>query len=305
VGGSLPRPATSFIGRERDFGALLALFAREEVRLVTLTGPGGVGKTRLALHVAEHVREQGEEVWFVSLAAIRDPAVAPATIAASLDARPDVTLTAEQAISVFLRNRRGLLVLDNLEHVLGVADQVPGLLEACPRLRLLVTSRVPLNLSAEQVHVVRPFGTDDQGVPQAVRLFVERARLRQSEFQLDEKTTEEVTRICQVLDGLPLAIELAAARVATMTLQDILRRVVGSLDLLAGGPRDVPPRQRTLRETIAWSYAIDDLNVPLERALTGGSGQFANASGVQVETNLGFNASGGMNFRYEIHLVER
>jgi predicted ATPase/DNA-binding NarL/FixJ family response regulator len=230
---------------------------REDVRLITLTGTGGVGKTRLALQVAEQVHAGGDEVWFVSLAAIRDPGAAPATIAGVVGVPLDVNLTAEHAVKEYLHNRAGLLVLDNLEHVLGVADQVPGLLGDCPRLTILATSRVPLDLSAEHLYRVRPLATAfEMDLPEAVRLFVERARLRNSAFTLDDADADDVSRICEALDGLPLAIELAAARVATMTTRDMLNRVTGSLDLLSGGPRDAPVRQRTLRETIAWSYAL-------------------------------------------------
>jgi predicted ATPase/DNA-binding NarL/FixJ family response regulator len=254
---SLLRPFTSFIGREQEVAELLDLVEREDVRLITLTGSGGVGKTRLALRVAELVRAGGDEVWFVSLASIRDPGVAPATIADAVGARIDVTLTAEQAVREHMRNRQGLLVLDNLEHVLGVADQVPGLIGDCPRLTILVTSRVPLNLSAEHLYRVRPLTTaSETDLPEAVLLFVERTRLRNSALTLDDEHVDDVARICEALDGVPLAIELAAARVASMTPRDILSRVTGSLDLLSGGPRDAPVRQRTLRETIAWSYAL-------------------------------------------------
>jgi non-specific serine/threonine protein kinase len=254
---SLLRPFTSFIGREQEVAELLDLVEREDVRLITLTGSGGVGKTRLALRVAELVRAGGDEVWFVSLASIRDPGVAPATIADAVGARIDVTLTAEQAVREHMRNRQGLLVLDNLEHVLGVADQVPGLIGDCPRLTILVTSRVPLNLSAEHLYRVRPLTTaSETDLPEAVLLFVERTRLRNSALTLDDEHVDDVARICEALDGVPLAIELAAARVASMTPRDILSRVKGSLDLLSGGPRDAPVRQRTLRETIAWSYAL-------------------------------------------------
>jgi predicted ATPase/DNA-binding CsgD family transcriptional regulator len=275
---SLPVSLTSLIGREQEVDSLRDLIRREDVRLITLTGPGGVGKTRLALRVAESIEtEYPDGVWFVSLGPVRDPGLVASTIAQTLSLRETGGRSVEAGIIAFLRNRRALLVIDNFEHVLEAAPFVTNLVAACPRLTCIVTSRVVLLLSAEHEFPVRPLDSPALSDPitveragwfPAARLFVARARAVQPGFALTDANVSDVAAICRYVDGLPLAIELAASRIRHFSPSLLLTRLAGDrggspLELLTGGPRDVPSRHRTLRETIAWSY---DLLSPEEQA---------------------------------------
>jgi predicted ATPase/class 3 adenylate cyclase len=238
---NLPRPVSSFIGRNREVEEVVALL-RDGARLLTLTGPGGSGKTRLAIEAAgELVPEFKAGVFWVSLAPLRDPALVSETIA--------TTLGAKEGLARYIGDRELLLLLDNLEHVVAVAPELASLVEACPNLCLLCTSRELLRVRGEVEFPVAPLAD-----PDAAELFCSRSKLR-----ADEKVGE----LCRRLDNLPLAIELAAARTSVLSPSQILERLSGRLDLLKGG-RDADPRQQTLRATIEWSY---DLLTPEERHL--------------------------------------
>jgi predicted ATPase/DNA-binding CsgD family transcriptional regulator len=262
----LPVPLTSFLGREREVAALAALLRQTSVRLVTLTGAGGVGKTRLALHLAAEGGDTfADGVCFVPLASISDPAQVMPTIAKALGLWEALDRPLLDHVRDYLREQHLLLLLDNFEHVAAASPQLSALLVSCPHLHLLVTSRAALHLSGEYVFPVPPLPTPDltqledaQALAQvaAVRLFVERAHAIQPAFQLTQANARTIAEICVRLDGLPLAIELAAARSKLLPPQALLHRLSHRLDLLTGGPRDLPTRQQTLRNTLQWSYDL-------------------------------------------------
>ena len=239
---NLPVQPTPLVGREHELDEVLTLTGRGDVRLLTLTGPGGSGKTRLALQAAaELVEDYPGGVWFVPLAAVTDVEFVLPTIA--------TTLGAKDALGDHLRDRATLLVLDNLEHLVETGPRLAELLAASPQLTILATSRERLALAAEHEYIVPQLPMAD-----AVELFVARARQLDPRFEAGASVAE----ICLRLDRLPLALELAAARVKVLTPDQILTRLERRLDLLASGPRDLPERQRTLRDTIAWSYGLLD-----------------------------------------------
>ena len=263
--GNMPQPQTSFVGRERALAEVRRLLG--DTRLLTLTGAGGVGKSRLALEVARAVRPAHPDgVWLVELAALTDPAAVPHAVARALALReePDRPLT--ETMVAALATRRLVLVLDNCEYVLDAcAPLVDALLRGCAGLRVLATSRERLHLSAEQEYPVPPLAVpalrrslppEYLGAIEAVHLFVDRAQAVRPDFRLTEVNADAVASICRRLDGLPLALELAAARVRLFPPTELLARLERRLPLLTGGPRDVPARQRTLRDTIAWSHAL-------------------------------------------------
>ncbi len=267
----LPAAPNPLIGREHDEAAAVHLLTHDETRLLTLTGPGGVGKTRLAMQVAEGLHDRyADGVVFVSLASLNDPDLVIAAVARALGvpARGESSLL--EIVSTHLRDRRMLLVLDNFEHVVEASPVVHTLLAACRRLTVLITSRAPLHIQGEHELAVPPLATPDAApLPPAadlaryasVTLFVSRARAAQPSFALTEANAAAIVAICRRLDGLPLAIELAAARVKLLPPPALLARLDGDpnatpLRLLTGGARDAPARQQTLRNTIAWSYDL-------------------------------------------------
>ncbi len=260
---TLPKTLTDFIGREAELDALCQTLLDERTSLVTLTGPGGVGKTRMALEAAAALADRFPDgVAFTDLVPIRDAGLVGSTIARSFGFDGIAGEEAVERVSWLIANRRMLLVLDNFEHVLDAAPVVSQLFSRCRQLTVLVTSRAPLRLSGEIERVVPPLrviaeqGQSSTVPPEALRLFAERARAVESRFALTFQNAETIAAICEKLNGLPLAIELAAARIKVLSPMELLDRLEPALPLLTGGPRDRPGHQQTVRDTIAWSYEL-------------------------------------------------
>jgi predicted ATPase/class 3 adenylate cyclase len=263
---NLPTQMTSFVGREREVAEALRLLAT--TRLLTLTGPGGTGKTRLSLQVAaEAISDFPDGVYFVPLGPIEDPALVAPAIVQALGLREAVNQPPSARLNEYLRDRRLLLVLDNFEQILEAAGLVADLLRACPSLRAMVSSRSPLHIYGEREYEVPPLslpaaGTSTLADPEeiagyeSVALFLERAAAVKPDFALTAANAPVVAEICARLDGLPLAIELAAARIKLLPPQALLARLGQRLDMLEAGSRDLPARQRTLRGAIAWSHDL-------------------------------------------------
>jgi predicted ATPase len=276
----LPVPLTRLIGRERELAMVTGLLGDDDVRLITLTGPGGIGKSRLSVAAAEAVRDRFVDgVVFVDLAPVRDPALVRGAIAESMHVQDSGDGSIDAKLSTALRDRRLLLVLDNFEQVVDAAPQVSALVAAAPELTVLVTSRVLLRVSGERALEVGPLALPGPGDAidgirpnPSVDLFVERARAVRPDFELTPSNIDAVERICVALEGVPLAIELAAARIRVLTPAALLERLDRRLAVLAGGARDLPSRQRAIRATIEWS--TDLLGGP-ERELLARLGVFA------------------------------
>lgn len=285
---NLPVQLTPLVGRSEAVLQVVSLLARDDVRLVTLTGPGGIGKTRLALQTAaELVDRFADGVYLVALGPIADPDLVTGTIAQTLGMWALGSASLAENLQSYLAEKDILLVLDNFEHLLAAGPRIMELLVACPQVTMLATSRVSLHLRGEHEFEVAPLGLPDRftarsrgsrggrvgvmdgdlaGLTQyaAVALFIERSQAVKSDFAVTGSNAPAIAEICARLDGLPLAIELAAARVRLLPPQALLARLSSRLNLLTGGARDLPERQQTLRNTIAWSY---DLLAPQEQAL--------------------------------------
>jgi predicted ATPase/class 3 adenylate cyclase/DNA-binding XRE family transcriptional regulator len=275
---NLPIQPTLLLGREEAVATLTALLRHEDVRLVTLSGPGGVGKTRLGLQVAAELNDTfADGVWFVRLSRLTDPALVLPTIAQTLGLREMGSRSSEEMLRDYMHTRQLLLLLDNFEQVVAAAAVVAELLATSPSLKVLVTSRTVLHLRGEQEYFVTPLalppaGSDPYRRPAleqvtlfpAVALFLQRAHDARPDFQVTDTAAPVVAAICAQLDGLPLAIELAAARVKLLPPPALLQRLEHQLVLLTGGARDLEDHQQTMQRTIAWSY---DLLAPEEQRL--------------------------------------
>ena len=263
--GNLPAEPNSFIGRQRDLEELARLLG--DVRALTLCGPGGIGKTRLALRLAcEVVPGFPDGAWLAELADTRDAALVPGRVAAMLGIREELDRPLTETLVEALRPRKLLLILDTCEHVVDAsAALVQRLLAACPELRVIATSREPLRVRGETVWRVPPLELPGAAGPlglaelahhEAIRLFADRAAAARPGFVLDSANSAAVLRLCRTLDGVPLAIELAAARVGALSVEQIAARVADRFSLLASGDRTAPPRQQTLRAAVDWSYEL-------------------------------------------------
>jgi predicted ATPase/transcriptional regulator with XRE-family HTH domain len=298
----IPAPLTPLLGRERDIAAACALLRHADVRMVALIGPGGVGKTRLATEVANELRDDFPDgVAFVALAQIRDPRLVMSTIARTVGVRAADDRSLTDRLHAFLHDKRLLLVLDNFEQVRSAAPAVGNVLSACPALKTLVTSRAVLHLSGEHDLRVAPLALpeltetpspEDVARSAAVCLFAARAKAARSDFVLTPGNAATVGAICTRLDGLPLALELAAARLGHMSAGALLARLDQRLPLLTGGACDHPPRLRSMRDGIAWSY---DLLRADEQALFRRAAVFAGGFSLEASAAVERHATGSVD----------
>lgn len=263
---TLPLPLTRLIGREHELAEGSRLLLQQEVRLLTISGPGGVGKTRLAVEIAATIQKDfGDGIHFISLASLQDDTFVLPSIAQALQLQGGGSFAPLEHLKAFLHTQNCLLVLDCFEHVIDAAPLLVELLTSCPSLKLLVTSRETLHVRGERELSLMPLALPDMQTPltgetisnyAAIALFIERAQEADSAFHLTAENAPLITEICRRLDGLPLALELAAARLRLLSPQALLERLTRRLTLLTDGPRDVPPHQRTLRATLQWSYDL-------------------------------------------------
>jgi predicted ATPase/class 3 adenylate cyclase len=313
VPNNLPTQVTSFVGRDREKAEGVRLFAN--TRVLTLTGPGGTGKTRLSLQIAAQVaHEFPGGVTFVPLAPIVDPELVAPAIVDALHLETAQSPPRDRLVQ-HLRDRRALLVLDNFEQVLAAATLVADLIRACPELKVIASSRGPLRISGEQEMPVPPLALPDPGAPpermsqyEAVRLFIERAVAVKPGFKVTNENAPAVAEICARLDGLPLAIELAAARVRLLPPAAILTRLASRLGLLQSGARDLPDRQKTLRGAIAWSH--DLLDEPGRRlfarlAVFAGGGELEDVEAICCSDDLGVDVLAGLDALVDQSLVRQ
>src|SRR5918998_965940 len=303
---SLPSSTTPIVGREEELREVKSLVGRWETRLLTLTGTGGVGKTRLAIQAARELANLFPDgVVFVALASLGEPALVIPTVARSLGLRESEGQTTHEALHAYLHAKRLLLVLDNFEHLLGAAPEVVDLIESSPQLFALVTSRATLRVRGEQEYLIPPLklpratrslAVEEVAGSPAGRLFLERARAASPAFALDEGNAAQVATICWQLAGLPLALELAAARVKFLSPSSLLARLDRALSV--DGARDLPKRQRTLRATLDWSHAL--LSEP-EKALFRRLSVFADDFTLEAAEAVG--AAGEVNADDVLELV--
>ncbi len=308
----VPIPSTALIGREREIASVLQLLRRSDVQMLTLSGPPGVGKTRLAAAVASMLDDEFRSgSLFVNLAAIRDPELLEHTLIQHLKITRFSALPPRERLARHLADASLMLVLDNFEQIIAAGPTVAALLAACPRLKALITSREALRVSPEHEFPVPPLDLPDPARSTdpsilsrnpAVALFVARAKAIQPEFKLTRANAQAVAEICLRLDGLPLAIELAAARIKVLPPQAILSNLSQRLPLLVAGPRDLPERHRTLRAAVAWSEALLE---PQERAVFRRLSVFAGGFTLEAATAVATEDQGGNSLEIISALVNK